>query len=436
MGIKEASKEAIIEEATTHVEIPPEIKKLLASKNNIMFHGAAGTGKSTLLKEIVRNYKNAVVLSPTGIAALNVGGQTLHSFFGFSFGYLDSMSVKGCPRKLGILEKKPLLIIDEVSMVRADIFNAIDVSLRKTLYNTLPFAGLQVLLFGDTGQLPPVVNGQESRFFEEEGSEMFFNSKAYSIGNFKHLELTEVYRQKSQNFVTFLHEVRKNNIGSEDLDWFNSKIEILSTEKFFRRNEQDATVLCMTNNRADEYNESMYSKLKSQERTYRAEVTGKFNEAEYPTHDSLRLKIGTKVVLLKNHKQGNYVNGSVGLVTELGEDHVYVNIKGTEQKVEVESWEKYAYVDTRNGIEKQVVGSFKQIPIRLAWAVTVHKSQGMTLSRIHLDMERKPFTHGQMYVALSRARTVKGITSTRPLMKSDIIVDKKKLLKGTNGKQG
>lgn len=410
--------------------VPKHVQKLLLNKsNNIMLHGAAGTGKSTILRAITKHNKNSIVLAPTGIAALNVGGQTLHSFFGFSFGYLEPSSVKGCPRNSVVLAKRPLIIIDEVSMVRADIFNAIDLSLRRTFGTKLPFAGLQVLLLGDTGQLPPIVVESEEQFFQEPGSEMFFYSEAYKHGKFKHVELEKIHRQTSTVFVDFLLKVRDRSVKNKDIDWFNEKVEITSTRDYFKTATDDSTVLCMTNARADMYNSNMYDKLTTPEVTYTARVSGRFNESEYPTHEELDLKVGAKVVLLKNAKSKAYVNGSVGLVSKLEPDCVYVVVKGIECKVEVDTWEKYQYVDTATGVEKQTIGSFKQIPVRLAWAVTVHKSQGMTLSKFHLDLDRRPFTHGQMYVALSRARSVKGISMTRELEKADILVDRNKLLK-------
>lgn len=184
----------------------------------------------------------------------------------------------------------------------------------------------------------------------------------------------------------------------------------------------------MTNARADNYNMTRFEQLTGDEVVYDAHIYGKFNEAEYPTYPEMHLKVGTKVVLLKNAKDKSYVNGSVGLVTKLGSSSIWVSIDGSEYKIDPETWEKYAYEDSRDGIEKKVIGSFKQIPVRLAWAVTVHKSQGMTLNKFHLDLERKPFTHGQLYVALSRARSIKGITATRPITRSDVIVDQTKLL--------
>lgn len=415
------------QDLTSYDIVPKHVQKLIASGKNIMLHGAAGTGKSTILRAITLHHKNAVVLAPTGIAALNVGGQTLHSFFGLSFGYLSPGDVNGCPRNLHLLGKRPLIIIDEVSMVRSDVFNAIDIALRKTLRSHKCFAGLQLLLLGDTGQLPPIVTADEERFFKP-GEEMFFNSNAYKRGDFKHVELEKIHRQTSNIFIDFLLNVRQDSVESDSMDWFNNKIEILSTKAYFKSDIRDSTVLCMTNLRADDYNASMYDRLDTKEYVYEARVSGRFNEAEYPTHHDLCLKTGAKVVMLKNSKQGLYVNGTVGIVTKTEKDGIYVNAHGQEFKVATETWEKYSYVDSPSGIEKKVVGSFTQLPVKLAWAVTVHKSQGMTLNRFHLDLERRPFTHGQLYVALSRARRAKGITATREIQETDIIVDPNKLL--------
>lgn len=408
--------------------VPKRIRKLLKSGSNVMLHGAAGTGKSTILRAISKHNSNSVVLSPTGIAALNVGGQTLHSFFGFSFGYLDPVSVKGSPKNLRVLMQRPLIIIDEVSMVRSDVFEAINIALQKTLGNPRMFGGLQVLLLGDSGQLPPIVTENEAQFFPGKGKEMFFNARAYRNGKFQHVELDTIHRQTNEKFIAFLLKVRSNTIKQSDLDWFNSRVETMSTSEYFKTDTADSTVLCMTNARADDYNRRMYDKLDRKETLYIAQVSGKFNESEYPTHYELGLKPGAKVVVLRNSKKDSYVNGSVGVVSRLEPDAIYAVIKNKECKIEADVWEKYAYVATDNGVEKSVIGSFKQIPVRLAWAVTVHKSQGMTLRKFHLDLERSPFTHGQMYVALSRARALKGITMTRGILKSDIIVDSNKLM--------
>lgn len=419
------------EDLESYDVVPKNVQKLLACGRNVTIHGAAGTGKSTILRAIVKRHKNCVVLSPTGIAALNVGGQTLHSFFGLPFGMINPVDLKGVPRNYDVLGKRPLIIIDEISMVRSDVFNAVDIVLRKTLYRNTPFAGLQVLLLGDTGQLPPIVTNAESKYFEDEGSEMFFNSKAYRDGQFKLVELDNVFRQSNEKFIEFLFRVRTNDIKSKHIDWFNEKVSIVTTRQYLKRDDPTSTVLCVTNMRADEYNITMFDRLTTDEVVYDAEITGRFNEAEYPTYPELHLKVGTKVVLLRNAKDKSYVNGTVGLVTKLGKKEIWVASNGEDFKVEVETWEKFSYVDSPDGAEKKVVGTFKQLPVRLAWAVTVHKSQGMTLSKFHLDLERRPFTHGQMYVALSRARSIKGITSTRPIQRADIIVDKGKLLEET-----
>lgn len=407
--------------------VPQRVRKLLKAGKNVMLHGAAGTGKSTILKAITKHNKNTVVLAPTGIAALSVGGQTIHSFFGFSFGYLSAKDIKGCGKQAPILRKKPLIIIDEVSMVRADVFNAIDLSLRRCLFSNLPFAGLQILLLGDTGQLPPIVTEQEAQFFKS-GNEMFFRSASYKLGKFIHVELDEIHRQTNEKFIDFLLNVRKDSARRRDMEWFNSKVEVMDTDEYFATDTSDSTVLCMTNARASDYNNTMYNNLDGPETVYEARVVGRFNESEYPTDYELGLKVGSKVVLLKNSKAKNFVNGSVGTVTRLESDAVHVNIKGTECRVEADTWEKYAYVASEYGVEKQVIGSFKQIPVKLAWAITVHKSQGMTLNRFHLDLDRRSFAHGQMYVALSRARSIKGISVTRALSKSDVIVDQSKIM--------
>lgn len=405
------------------VAVPDNILTLLQQRKNILIHGRAGTGKSTILRAITAKYPNSVILSPTGIAALNVGGQTIHSFFGLGFGYLQPKDVRACARHRSVLEKKPLIIIDEVSMVRSDVFTAIDISLRKTLGSQRPFAGLQVVLVGDTGQLPPVVVTNERPFFPN-GSAMFFSSLSFSEAMFEHVELTHVYRQTHLGFIEFLTRIRNGSVTQRDLGDFNTRVRTCSTED----SSADNIVLCLTNRAAEDVNTTHYNNIVSEEFTYHANVTGSIAERDYPTAGTLKLKCGTKVLMLRNDSEGRWVNGTMAVVSKLRPRQVWVKINNNEYEIDKETWEKFKYDVQGQAIRKVVAGSFEQFPLKMAWAITVHKSQGMTLSKFHLDLSTPPFEHGQLYVALSRAQSLEGITLSRELQISDVKVDRNLLL--------
>lgn len=426
-GRKEREREAEVVREAALAMIPKRIRKGIEAGRNLLIHGKAGTGKSTILRAIVTAYPNAVVLSPTGIAALNVGGQTLHSFFGLSFGFLTPRDCKSATRQLKILTKRPLIIVDEISMVRSDVFAAISIVLRKTLDSNKAFAGLQVIALGDTGQLPPVVVEAEKQFFKN-SSPMFFNAREYERAWFQHIELDRVYRQNNAQFVEFLSRVRDNSVLAEDIEGFNARVRIEDTDDIAE--DSEGTVLCMTNRTADNVNQTQYRKLDTPEFCYEARVSGSFPEREFPTAETLCLKVGAKVVILRNSGDGKWVNGTMAIISRLEPKTVFVRIGDEEHELAKETWEKFKYVDGLEGVRKTVAGSFEQFPVKLAWAITVHKSQGMTLDSFHLDLSTPPFEHGQLYVALSRARRLRGITVSRELMETDIKVNEDYLLKG------
>lgn len=406
-----------------HAGIPEDIQDLIERKSNILIHGRAGTGKSTILRAITAKYHNSVVLSPTGIAALNVGGQTIHSFFGLGFGLLQPKDVRSCYRHRSVLEKHPIIIIDEVSMVRSDVFTAIDISLRKTLGVKRPFGGLQIILLGDTGQLPPVVVTNERSFFPD-GTAMFFHSSSYIEASFKHIELNHVYRQTHAGFIEFLTRVRNLSVTPQDIQDFNHRVSVCATDESLG----DHIVLCLTNRVAESVNVSRYQEIQSPEYTYHATITGSIAERDFPTSDCLHLKCGAKVLMLRNDPEGRWVNGTMAVISKLQSRQVWVTIRGREYEVTKEKWEKFKYEVSGKTIHKTVAGSFEQFPLKLAWAITVHKSQGMTLSRFHLDLSTPPFEHGQLYVALSRAEGLESISLSRPLQMTDVKVDRSLLL--------
>lgn len=409
--------------AALHVEIPDDILELINRKANILIHGRAGTGKSTILRAITAKYQNSIVLSPTGIAALNVGGQTIHSFFGLGFGLLQPKDVRSCYRQKHLLEKHPIIIIDEVSMVRSDVFTAIDVSLRKTLGVKRPFGGLQIILLGDTGQLPPVVVSNEKAFFLD-GTSMFFRSQSYTDAAFEHIELNHVYRQTHAGFIEFLTRIRNHTVTPRDMQDFNARVSVCNTDESLGNH----IILCLTNRAAEEVNASRYQEIQSPEHVYHANITGSIAERDFPTAESLKLKCGTKVLMLRNDSDGRWVNGTMAVVSKLLPRQIWVTIKGKEYEVTKEVWEKFKYDVSGQAIRKTVAGSFEQFPLKLAWAITVHKSQGMTLSRFHLDLSTPPFEHGQLYVALSRAEGLDSISLSRALEMTDVKVDKSLLL--------
>jgi ATP-dependent DNA helicase PIF1 len=387
---------------------------------SVFITGRAGTGKSTLLHHFKSNtHRKHVTLAPTGIAALRVGGQTLHSFFGFPHHFLEPAQVKKAKRYRKVIEKLECLIIDEVSMVRADVFDAVDRALRITRNNPAPFGGVQVILFGDVYQLPPVVErGLESIFFDRFTGPFFFDSDAWQQLNPLGLELTKVFRQLSDpRFVDLLNRVRNGSTTPDDLAVLNNRI----------RPESDAAghpiVLTATNGVARDLNTARLDAIRGPSQTYTARVEGDFDEGSYPTDERLSLKKGAQVLLVRNDPEKRWVNGDVGEVTTLGSDHVRVTINGETHEVRPVVWEKHVYRldDKSKEITPSVVGTFEQMPLKLAWAITIHKSQGQTYEHVAVDLGTGAFAHGQTYVALSRCRSLNGLTLRRPLRARDIL---------------
>ncbi len=399
------------------------------TKQNIFITGRAGTGKSTLLK-LFRDTtkKRVVVLAPTGVAALNVKGQTIHSFFGFPgkpIGPADIRRRKS--RKL--YEKLEMLIIDEISMVRADMIDNMDYFLRINRNKNIPFGGVQVVFFGDLFQLPPVVATKEeyqlfSTHFE---SPYFFSGKVFDDINFEmeFVELMTTYRQESRHFIRLLDAVRTNQIDYEDLEDLNERhFENFEAEDYY-------ITLSARNKVADEINKRQLARLQTKEFEYRARVTGDFNPRLFPTELDLALKLGAQVMFVKNDPQRRFVNGTIGKVIDLNEDEVRVSIQkddGTSKILLLEKmeWEILKYKNNEadaTKIESNVVGTFTQYPVKLAWAITIHKSQGKTFDRIIIDLGKGAFEHGQTYVALSRCRTLEGVVLKQKLTPKDIMVD-------------
>lgn len=414
----------------SNIIITDEFKKAIKLFNedkNLFITGVAGTGKSTLLSIFKANAgKNIVILAPTGIAALNIGGSTIHSFFYFPTRLLDedtcAKSIRFDKRRHGLFKNLSTIIIDEISMVRADILDAIDYSLKVNRKNLLPFGGVQMVFFGDILQLPPVVTGKELyQYFDDVyGGSYFFNAKSFSISDYKCVQLTRIFRQKDEGFRNLLNKVRYGNINNEILERINSRF---SANKDFT--DDTCITLCSTNKIANEINDYRLSLLKTPVFEYEAEITGKFEQATFPTDSLLTLKVGTQVMMVKNSPLQYWVNGSIGKILSLSEDEIYVEIDGREYNVGKAKWEiiEYNYNKEINKIESEVVGTFIQYPVKLAWAITIHKSQGKTFNNICIDLGRGAFSHGQTYVALSRCTSLEGITLRKKIENRDIIVD-------------
>lgn len=393
-------------------------------RQNLFVTGKAGTGKSTLLRTLREISKlNIAITAPTGLAAVNVGGQTIHSFFRFPPRLINTDDIKAS-RQSTIYKKLDVLVIDEVSMVRADLMSGIDRSLRLNRdAPNKPFGGVCVVMFGDLHQLPPIVADAEIQRYliHKYQGIYFFNSSAFSRKNFSSLELTKKFRQTDPVFSSLLDSVADRTISDYQLDALNGLVT-----KFDSLRERDKfVILAPDNNTVFNLNNNFLNSLRSTELVVEAEVRGQFDEGSFPTDATLKLKEGAKIVLLRNDASKRWVNGTIATISKINSGRVWVDVRGVSHEVEKVAWEKVAYeFDHEKGkMVQKVVGTFRQFPLRLAWALTIHKSQGMTLENVYLDLARGAFAHGQTYVALSRCRTLEGLALARPLLPADIIFD-------------
>ena len=400
---------------------------LESTESCIFLTGKAGTGKSTLLSIFKKTTKKKLaVLAPTGVAALHVGGQTIHSFFGFAPHALQSENVKKrSNRKL--YQNLETIVIDEVSMVRVDLLDTIDKFLRLNRNSNHPFGGCQMIFVGDLFQLPPVISSTAERQHLEHfySSPYFFDAPAIDAsGGMTCFELNKVYRQEERYFLQFLDQVRKNRIDFESLEEINEQIVGVFDE------DEAFITLSSTNAKAIQINNYHLGQIDEAEFINMATITGRLSKSAYPADEVLRLKKGAQVMMLKNDTRKRYVNGTIGRIVSIDDDEIKVEIvEYGEQRtviVEKESWEiiKYRLSPTIPGkLEAEVVSSFTQYPLKLAWAITIHKSQGKTFDRAYIDLGRGAFAYGQTYVALSRCRTLNGIRLSRPLNERDIFID-------------
>ncbi len=384
---------------------------------NVLITGKAGTGKSTLLR-YMRSIKNAVVVAPTGIAALNVGGATIHSVFKLPHKCISKEDLFYNPKQVKALKAIKLLIIDEISMIRADVFDAMNYALQLVNSNSKPFGGVQLVMFGDLFQLPPVVErGLDVYFASVYQGVYFFNTPVWGQMQFACVELVDVYRQKDPVFIKLLNAIREKRISPDAIDWVNRKC--------YKQMAEDATILCSTNDRAATINASKLAAINSPSFSYAAQVVGDFTPSSFPTEQQLNLKVGARVMMLKNDADKRYVNGSIGEVIKLSSKQILVHIDGETCSVEPAEWSSisYQYNSSTNELAEEVVGEFKQMPLKLAWAITIHKSQGLTFERVHVDLGRGAFSTGQVYVAFSRCKSIEGLSLQQPLKLNDLQVD-------------
>ncbi len=369
--------------------------------------------------------QEAIVLAPTGLAAINVGGQTIHSFFGFPPRLIRPDDIRRS-RNGRLMRRLKLMIIDEVSMVRSDLMSAIDQSLR--LNRGRPreaFGGVRLLVFGDLQQLPPVVQGGDvaEHLESAHGGVFFFSVGALSEGaGMSLIELDHVFRQSDEAFLTVLNRIRDGEVTEADLAVLNERTHPIRT-----LGEGDSfVILTPTNAAAHRINMAYLEALPADAKSYEAGISGEFGETAHPTDATLLLKHGAKVMLLRNDPDKRWVNGTVARVARLEDKRVWIEVDGKVHEIEPVSWEarRYAYDQTAEKIVENVTGTFRQFPLRLAWALTIHKSQGLTLDRVYIDLGRGTFAHGQTYVALSRCRSLEGLALARPLRPTDIIFDR------------
>lgn len=403
---------------------------------NIFLTGKAGTGKTTFLRRLKeRSPKRMIVVAPTGVAAINAGGVTIHSFFQFPLApYVPGSSFntkderfRFSKEKKRIIRTLDLLVIDEISMVRADLLDQIDAVLRLHKDRNRPFGGVQLLMIGDLSQLAPVARESDWTLLREYyTTPYFFGSKALQQTKHVTIELQHVYRQTDTTFVDILNEVRENRLTANGLTMLNSRYckeeKVLNSEGVIRLTTHNLT--------ANNYNEQRMDSLKGKRYTYEAEITGTFPESSYPAEKTLELKKGCQVMFLKNDTQGaRYYNGKLGIITSLDDEHIKVRGLDDDTEVEVtpDVWTNARYVidkETKE-IREEIDGEFRQYPLRLAWAITVHKSQGLTFDRAVIDVNAA-FAAGQVYVALSRLRSLEGLLLTAPLspaaVKTDVAV--------------
>ncbi len=406
------------------------------TNKHVFLTGRAGTGKSTLLTYFRgTSHKNHVVLASTGAAAVNIGGQTIHSFFHFmpDITEVEARRLGRTNQQTKLIKKLQSIVIDEVSMVRADLLDCVDAFLKEARQSKEPFGGIQMIFIGDMYQLPPVVGKDEVAIFAQiYDSPYFFDSDSFRRISrydefYEHIELEKIYRQKDEEFITLLNGIRNRELHSTNLAILNERIS---------RDEDhsaDYIYLVMTNKQADEINRANLDKIFGEEQIFYGDIKGDFEGKNLPTDPTLTLKVGARVMFLNNDPEERWINGTLGEVMGFYSDEANDNMPIVEVKkddgasvdVYPHTWTNYrSKINEESGkIEKEAAGSYTQMPLKLAWAITVHKSQGKTFDKVIIDIGWGAFASGQVYVALSRCRTLNGIILKKPIQYKHILLD-------------
>jgi ATP-dependent DNA helicase PIF1 len=413
-------------QAVSEIEVLPEyklVRDLIAQKFPLIFvTGGAGTGKSTFIRWLVHEFEGTVLLAaPTGMAAINIEGKTIHSLCQLPPAWILKQDIKRVPRRREIKEAK-LLVIDEISMVTANLLDGVSGFFRLNRGVDEPFGGLPVIMVGDLFQLPPVVTKETRELFERTyGSARFYNAKCLKETTFYAIELTKAFRQVDQAYVNLLAKIREGVELPENVAAMNKECRITNAPP------DGAVWLCPRNAEVDQRNLRELEKIGAPAKMYRGRIEGQFKTDRLPSPMELELKPGAQVMFTKNDPQKRWVNGSVGIVTKCMDGKVFVKSAEFEGEEEVGpmKWPEYQYRwnDVSSEIEREETGSYTQIPLVLAWSITIHKSQGKTIEKVHLDLGAGAFDTGQTYVALSRCRALAGLTLARPLSPTDVLVD-------------
>lgn len=415
-----------------NIEINEQFKRALDlmenTDKNVFITGRAGTGKSTLLEYFRTNTrKRVVVLAPTGVSALNVKGQTIHSFFKFKPDITPALVKKIKTKKEeNIYQNIDMIIIDEISMVRADLLDCVDRFLRLNGPSSRkPFGGIQMVFIGDLYQLPPVVTGSEkSAFSSFYKTPYFYSAKVFESFDMEFIELEKVYRQHDPYFIELLNSIRNKSITEEQLELLNKRVF-----PDFEPSPHDFYVyLVTTNEHAEKVNNRQLQKLRGRTYTFHGYIEGEFGREYLPTSIELKLKVGAQIMMVNNDSLGRWVNGSIGRVidiVQIDKEKVIIAELNDGSIVEIlpYTWEIFRFYAENEELKSEVVGTFTQFPLILAWAVTIHKSQGKTFEKVVIDIGRGAFAHGQVYVALSRCTTLEGIVLKKPISKKHIWMD-------------
>jgi len=417
----------------TNPELELALNFIEKTDRNLFITGKAGTGKTTFLHQIKNeSLKRMVIVAPTGVAAINAKGVTIHSFFQMPFGPIlpnqapNSQQRRFSKTKIDIIKSLDLVIIDEISMVRADLLDGIDQVMRRYKNRNKVFGGAQILMIGDLQQLAPVVRPNDWSLLQSHYETVyFFSSKAFLEANVVSIELKHIYRQKNEDFIKILNEVRTDTLSNESAEILNRNYN----PSFSPSKEDGFITLTTHNNRANLINNYELNKLKEKSSFFKAEISGKFSENSFPNDENLELKLGAQVMFIKNDssQEKRYFNGKIGIITKISKDSVTVKCPNDADEIvtERETWSNinYSINDETKAIKEELIGAFTQIPLRLAWAITIHKSQGLTFEKAIIDAEAS-FAHGQTYVALSRCTSLEGLVLKTKITSNAIINDK------------